>query len=226
MKFGLKVKLEKLFNQYQQEMKEAFDKVKEIEASQLYTADAKGQMVRDIKAVLIKADHEYNRALKNLYQVEKSVVINSKISKPADYQNMLGNTLNQINMLGDKLTDNAAYDMVKPFFGDYETMHNLYSVISNRYGADGLNVTSKTVGIYDMMISSLDSLEKGTKDFFKAGLYMSIGLDFTIGSKMLLGEAEKLDSMAVFMEDLIKFKFEEVKISLENTMFGKDGAQE
>lgn len=225
MKFGLKVKLEKLVNQYQKEMKEAFDKVKEIEASQLYTADAKGQMIRDIKTVLIKADHEYNQALKDLIQVEKSVVINSKISKPADYQNMLGNTLNQINMLGDKLTDNAAYDMVKPFFGDYETMHNLYSVISNRYGKDSLNVSTRTLGWLDGIISKIDNLTVSTKYFFNAGSYMSIGLNFIVGLEMILGEAEEIDSMGVFMEDLIKFKFEETKISLENKMFGKGGAE-
>lgn len=224
MKFSLKVKLEKLVNQYQKEMKEAFEKVKEVEASQLYTADAKGQMIRDIKAVLVKADHEYNQGLKDLIQVERSAVMNSKISKPADYQNMLGNALNQINMLGDKLTDKAAYDMVKPFFGDYETMHNLHSVISNRYGADGLNVTSRTIGIYDRMVNSLDTLANGTTYFFSAGKNMALGLNFTLGSELLLGEATTLDQMAATVEDLIRFKFEEAEASVKNSINdGKDG---
>ncbi len=227
MKFSLKVKLEKLVNQYQKEMKEAFAKVKEIESSKLYSADGKDQLIRDIKATLMQADHEYNKALKDLIQVERSAVLNATISKPGDYQNMLTNALNQINMLGDKLTDKAAYDLVKPFFGDYETMHNLHSVISNRYGANGLNVTSRTIGIYDRMISSLDTLAKGTTYFFNTGKNMAIGLNFTLGSEMLLGEATNLDSMAATVEDLIRFKFEEaeasIKDSIKDEMFRKDG---
>lgn len=216
MKLSLKASIEALVKRYQSEVTQALAQVKELETSQLYTADAKGQMIREIKLILQKADVEFNKKLNEIIQGGREEVLEATVNKPADYQNMLTNALNQIEMIGDKLTDKAAYELVKPFFGDYETMHNLYAVISNRYGKEGLNVTTRTLGWFDRMLYKLDNLMVGTVYFFNAGTHMALGLNFTIGSDMLLGEAEELDSMAAKMDDLTRFTFKEAEENIKD----------
>ena len=218
MKLNLKTEIEKLVKKYQGEVTEALNKVKELETSQRYTADAKGQMIRDIKTMLQKADSIYNTQLNVIILDVKKEVEKATVNKPDDYQNMLNNALNQLNMIGYKLTDKLAYDIVKPFFGDFETMHNLHSVISNTPNKDGLNLTTMTVGWLDKMVYRIESLARGTKYFFNSGTYMAIGLNFAIGSDVLLGEAGEIDLMGVKMDELIKFTFEEAEENIEESM--------
>lgn len=227
MELNFRKQVEQLLNKYKREMTEALSKVKEIEASELYSSDGKAQLIRDIKAELQKGDAEYNKQLNTIILKAKDDVQGATIRKPADYQNMLNNALNQINMIGDKLTDQAAYDIVKPFFGDYETVHNLHSVVSNIYGKDGLNITNITLKWLDSMVKTIDQIAAGTKTFFKGGQDMAIGVNYAIGSDMLIGMAEELDQMGKKMDDLTKFKFEEAEENMDESikekMLGKDG---
>jgi hypothetical protein len=227
MELNFRKQVEQLLNKYKREMTEALSKVKEIEASELYSSDGKAQLIRDIKAELQKGDAAYNKQLNTIILKAKDDVQSATIRKPSDYQNMLNNALNQINMIGDKLTDQVAYDIVKPFFGDYETMHNLHSVVSNMHGKDGLNLTTRTLGWFDGMVKTLDQIESGTKTFFRGGQQMAIGVNYAVGSEMLTGMAEELDQMGKKMDDLTKFKFEEAEESIDESikekMFGKDG---
>ena len=229
MKNALKGKIEKLVNMYKDEMKEAFVKIEEVEKSTIYTPEKKNEMLLDMKAILRKGDHEYNKALKDLLQVERSAILNATINKPGDYQNMITNALNQINMLGDKLTDKVAFEIVKPFFGDLETMRNLHSIISNRYGADGLNHTSYMLGIYDKILKGLDDLESWTSYLFNGGSILELNLGFKVNTKAVFEKVEHHDHMLNQVDGMIRFSYEDVKDSIDQSvkdeMFGKDGAE-
>ena len=44
-------------------------------------------------------------------------------TKPADYQQQISNALAFLSLEGDRLTDQAAFAILKPFFNDWEQMH-------------------------------------------------------------------------------------------------------
>lgn len=218
MRSDLKEKVENLVNDYKEGVKKTLKSIRDLEKSELYSSDGKAQMIRDIKATLQKADDEYNNAISDLIQTYKNSIQNSTINKPSDYQNLLSNALNQINMIGDKLTDKVAYEIVRPFFGDFKTMHDLHSVISTRYGKDGLGLTTVTLGWLDSMIYRLDNLKTGVRNFFNAGLNLTVGLDFLVREDMVISECEVLDSMAQKMDSLINMKFEEAETSISESV--------
>lgn len=156
MKIELKNKVEKLIENYKKVMNAFLEELKGWEADSLYSSDYRQDKIREVKAQMLNNDADFNKQLLNIITEEKEAILNSTIKKPADYQVLISNAIGFINLLGNKLTDEEAFELVKPFFGDYQTMKRFYAVLSE---INGLNVTTYSLGLFDKAINNLEILK-------------------------------------------------------------------
>lgn len=181
--------------------------------------------IAEIKEEMQKQDKDFNGQLKAVVADTKEVIRNPKITKPSDYQLQVSNALGFINLLGDKLTDEKAFDLVKPFIGDYETMNNFHDVFSSRYGEKGFNVTMASLGKAKMIEKDLEQLDSNFSNFFNSNTYEGSTMAFSIGLNALLSDASTVEDKLVNFDDVIPTSYKEVKESLEDEMKDKMGVE-
>ena len=215
MKIELKNKVEKLIENYKKVMNAFLEELKGWEADSLYSSDYRQDKIREVKAQMLNNDADFNKQLLNIITEEKEAILNSTIKKPADYQVLISNAIGFINLLGNKLTDEEAFELVKPFFGDYQTMKRFYAVLSE---INGLNVTTYSLGLFDKAINNLEILKNNFAKFFDAGIYTTNGLAYTLKETALLSDIEDIERIIQKLDSIIPASYKEVEAELKNEM--------
>ncbi|SNX53046.1 hypothetical protein [Thermoanaerobacterium sp. RBIITD] len=164
---------------------------------------------------MLNNDADFNKQLLNIITEEKEAILNSTIKKPADYQVLISNAIGFINLLGNKLTDEEAFELVKPFFGDYQTMKRFYAVLSE---INGLNVTTYSLGLFDKAINNLEILKNNFAKFFDSGTYTTNGLAYTLKETALLSDIEDIERIIQKLDSIIPASYKEVEAELKNEM--------
>ncbi|HEY8363762.1 MAG TPA: hypothetical protein VIK77_13005 [Tissierellaceae bacterium] len=215
MKIELKNKVEKLIENYKKVMNAFLEELKGWEADSLYSSDYRQDKIREVKAQMLNNDADFNKQLLNIITEEKEAILNSTIKKPADYQVLISNAIGFINLLGNKLTDEEAFELVKPFFGDYQTMKRFYAVLSE---INGLNVTTYSLGLFDKAINNLEILKNNFAKFFDAGTYTTNGLAYALKETALLSDIEDIERIIQKLDSIIPASYKEVEAELKNEM--------
>ena len=215
MKMELKSKVEKLIENYKKVTNAFLEEIRKWESNSYYTSDAKQDEIRKVKARMLNNDADFNKQLLNIIKEEKEAILNSTIKKPADYQVLISNAIGFINLLGNKLTDEEAFELVKPFFGDYQTMKRFYAVLSE---INGLNVTTYSLGLFDKVINNLEILKNNFAKFFDAGTYTTNGLAYTLKETALLSDIEDIERIIQKLDSIIPASYKEVEAELKNEM--------
>jgi len=215
MKIELKNKVEKLIENYKKVTNAFLEEIRKWESNSYYTSDAKQDEIRKVKARMLNNDADFNKQLLNIIKEEKEAILNSTIKKPADYQVLISNAIGFINLLGNKLTDEEAFELVKPFFGDYQTMKRFYAVLSE---INGLNVTTYSLGLFDKAVNSLEILKNNFAKFFDAGTYTTNGLAYTLKETALLSDIEDIERIIQKLDSIIPASYKEVEAELKNEM--------
>lgn len=210
----IKEKIEKLISNYKKVTTEFLNQIAKWEKDQLYAADYRGEKIREIKAQMQANDTEFNNQLKTIITEEQTTITNRTIKKTDDYQGQVNNAIGFINLLGDSITDEKAFELVKPFFGEYSTMKNFHSVLTTRYGKDGLPVTLVSLGLLDQAINNLDNLKKNFGLVFNNGSYSQNSLGFVLNEKALLSDAEAVDIILERADNVISASFKDVQMKL------------
>lgn len=210
----IKEKIEKLISNYKKVTTEFLNQIAKWEKDQLYAADYRGEKIREIKAQMQANDTEFNNQLKTIITEEQTTITNRTIKKTDDYQGQVNNAIGFINLLGDSITDEKAFELVKPFFGEYSTMKNFHSVLTTRYGKDGLPVTLVSLGLLDQAINNLDNLKKNFGLVFNNGSYSQNSLGFVLNEKALLSDAEAVDIILERADNVISASFEDIQTEL------------
>ncbi len=214
MKTEFKNKIEKLISNYKKITSEFLNQIAKWEADQLYAADYRGEKIREIKAEMQTNDTEFNNQLKAIIMEEQNSILTRTIKKSDDYQGQVSNAIGFIDLLGDNITDEKAFEMVKPFFGDYSTVKNFYSVLTTRYGKDGLPVSLVCLGLLDRAINNLDVLKNNFAHVFNNGTYSQNSLGYVIQTDMLLKEAQNIDDILGRADGLPSSSFEDIQTEL------------
>lgn len=211
----LKNKVEKLIENYKKVTNAFLEEISKWESNSYYTSDAKQDEIRKVKAQMLNNDADFNKQLLNIIKEEKEAILNSTIKKPADYQVLISNAIGFINLLGNKLTDEEAFELVKPFFGDYQTMKRFYAVLSE---INGLNVTIYSLGLFDKAVNNLEILKNNFAKFFDAGTYTTNGLAYTLKETALLSDIEDIERIIQKLDSIIPASYKEVEAELKNEM--------
>ena len=119
-------------------------------------------------------------------------------------------------MLGDNLTDEQAFEMVKPFFGDYQTMKHFHAVLSNRYGKDGMKVTRFSLGLLNRAVSMLDVFRNNFANFFNSGYYPTNGLSFTLRESAIIADAEAIENVVLKLDSIIPASYKDAEAEIED----------
>jgi len=215
MKIELQTKVEKLIENYKKVTNAFLEEIRKWESNSYYTSDVKQDEIRKVKAQMLNNDVDFNKQLLNIITEEKEAILNSTIRKPADYQVLISNAIGFINLLGNKLTDEEAFELVKPFFGDYQTMKRFYAVLSE---INGLNVTTYSLGLFDKAVNSLEILKNNFANFFDAGTYTTNGLAYTLKETALLSDIEDIERIIQKLDSIIPASYKEVEAELKNEM--------
>lgn len=79
------------------------------------------KMVAQANAIDMLYNAEIKKAVKDARKNTLPDAVRNR-EVPADYQLQISNALTLLNMSGDKITDDEAFDILKPFFNDWEQM--------------------------------------------------------------------------------------------------------
>lgn len=146
--------------------KEAVDKYKKdkaiLQESTMYSADYIAAEIANLDRAMNTLVADSNAMLRTIFQ-ESIDEIKSNKAGGNDFESKLSNALTFINALGDRLTDETAFALVQPFFGDYQTMHRLSMVLA---GKQGIPATRFTVSGYDAAIKQLQNIQVNFGAFF------------------------------------------------------------
>lgn len=88
--------------------------------------------INDMVSQQIASDKLLNAKVREAVESAKKATTPEEVQnfqKPADYQQQISNALAFLSLEGDKLTDEAAYPILKPFFNDWDQMHLFERVI-------------------------------------------------------------------------------------------------
>lgn len=216
MKMELKNRVQKLIENYKKVTNAFLEEIRNWESNSYYTSDAKQDEIRKVKAQITANDNDFNKQLLTIITEEKEAILNFTIRKPDDFQLQISNAIGFINLLGDNLTDEQAFEMVKPFFGDYQTMKHFHAVLSNRYGKDGMKVTRFSLGLLNRAVSMLDVFRNNFANFFNSGYYPTNGLSFTLRESAIIADAEAIENVVLKLDSIIPASYKEAEAEIED----------
>jgi len=220
MKTELKNRIQKLIENYKKAVNAFLAEIKEWESNSYYTSDAKQNEIRKVKAQMVASDAGFNKQLSTIIMEEKDAILNSTIRKPDDFQLQVSNAIGFINLIGDKLTDEQAFELVKPFFGDYQTMKQFNAVLSNR---NGMKVTCFSLGLPERAIKTLEAFSNNFANFFDAGTYTSSSLAYSLKENAILTDAEAVEKIIQKLDSFIPASYKEAEEEIENDAKDKMG---
>ena len=160
MKIKLKVKA--LIGAFEAAV-DKFNKAKaKLEADTVYSANIISAEIRKLEQDLRDTANEANATLQATLQSSIDE-IRSKKAEGNNFELQLSNALGFLSMIGEKMKDEAAFSLVQPFFGDYQTMHKLSLALSNK---SEIPATLFAVSGYDAAIKQLKAMQTAYKTVF------------------------------------------------------------
>lgn len=158
-------------------------------------------------------DKKYNVDLQSLI-LNNIESLKQMTNDREDFQLRFQNALNYITMIGDRLTDEQAWRLVSPLFGDYATMENLYIILNGR---NNLPVTLAALNGYSSVVANLKtSLEQST-NLFQYRDFSSLGKAWLIGD--LETNFGKLNETLAFADQITQMTFKEAGAKVNWSMF-------
>jgi len=129
--------------------------------TQQYKLDVISELKQELTSTLRLLDEKYNNKLQEIIQTEKPSIVGDPKEKPADYQVQISNALKFIEMAGKNLSDDQAYEILKPFKGDHETMAIFKNAIVGVAGSleNRFENTFKDTNNYMKMMDQLKDVE-------------------------------------------------------------------
>lgn len=171
MKTEIGNKVKTLVDTYQTIIKNITAKIKEWEKDTVYSDTYKAEAIKVLQNEAIANDKVFNEKLKQIIAEEKATIIGEPDAKPADYQLQVANALKFLELAGSKLNDDQAYNILKPFQNDFETMKLFQSVVGNMVQPDMFNRFDKTFGKTNnliMLVNSFEIAEKTVDNLFNS----------------------------------------------------------
>jgi hypothetical protein len=220
MKTEIKNRIKNLIENYRKVINGFLAEIKKWEENSYYTSDAKKDEIRKVKSQMKEADLNFNGQLSTIVMEEKDAIVNSTIKRPTDYQVQISNALKFIELAGDKLTDEQAFELVKPFLGDHQTMKYFYAAISRM---NGLYVTSSILGSFEKIEKKFDVFHNTYKNFFNNGTYATNSLLAVMKESAIINDIEPIEELIQRFSDVIPASYEEAKDEIENNIQDKMG---
>lgn len=115
-----------------------------------------------------KTNHLFNQKVKAIIKEEKENILPKAKEKSADYAIRVSNALKYLEIEGEKLTDETAFEILKDFVDDYEQMKLFKQVIKRQMktdileDAEGKSKFPKTFGNFnkiEMLVNTFNEME-------------------------------------------------------------------
>jgi len=158
----IKHKIQALIGSFEAAVDE-FNKAKtKLEADTMHSANFISDEVRKLEQDFKNTANEANVSLLAILQTDIEEIRNKK-ADGNNFELQLSNALSFLSLIGEKLKDEAAFSLVQPFFGDYQTMHRLSMALSNK---SEIPATLFAVSGYDAAITLLKNMQINYKTVF------------------------------------------------------------
>lgn len=161
------------------------------------------KLLQTFDTTMSQTDAKYNSELHTLLQ-EAVESLKGMVSTKEDHQTRLQNALTYITLMGAKMTDETAWGLLSPLFGDYSTMENLYLVLNGR---DNLSTTNSALSCYVSVVAGLKLNMEESEFLFNHATFSRNPLDMTCKFEMLTAATETADEDTAFADGLIKMTF-------------------
>jgi len=223
MKTAIKKRIESLLNRYKEVTNAYLAEIKKWEKDSLYANDYRQDKIRELKGKMKANDNDFNNQLVKVITDEKENITNSTVSKPSDYQGQITNALEFIKLSGDKITDELAFDMVKPFQGDYPTM-KLFEMVLRNQAAGMCNATLTRLRKFEYLKSRLAELENAANDFFDVGYYITTSLGYALRESVFVGVMDEVQSIVEYLNSEMALNFKQAEKDAEDEVKDEMGA--
>jgi hypothetical protein len=198
MKTEIKSKVQKLIESYNEVKKDITEKINAWKTDVIYSLDYREEKIKELEDQALQLDDLFNKKIKELIVKERESIIGEPEKTPADYQIQISNALKFLELAGEKLTDDQAYNILKPFVTDFETMALFKPVVeglSKKGGLDIWNQFNKTFGKTEKFIVILNNFRVAEETADGLFNFKDLSLAGSIRSKMFMdaiGDIEKL----------------------------------
>lgn len=197
MKTEIKSKVQALVDSYTGVKKDIISKIADWKKDPIYSAEHKDERIKELEAQAIQLDSVFNAKLKDLISEEKTAIIGEPEAKPADYQVQISNALKFLELAGSKLTDDQAYNILKPFQADYDTMQLFQATIGGIAKNGGIHSTfSKTFSKTNDFMELVNSLEFSEKTANSLFDFKADGLTAGVRSTMFMDSISQIEQLA------------------------------
>lgn len=166
---SLKTEIKGLFDKYEVAHKTFTETVDKWKNNDLYNRGVIDGYIKNATLEMEAADQAYNKTFMVTVQRYIDEITGKRADKAADFQLKVSNALSFINMMGDDITDVKAFELVRPFFGDYPTMTHFAGALSSK--KDKVYVTFKAVNGYNTLLRYLKFIVSSTPFSYRLGTY-------------------------------------------------------
>jgi hypothetical protein len=170
MKTEIKKKIQQIIDSYNTAKRDIVEKIEQWKNDTIYSDEYKNEKIKELEADAASYDALFNNKVKEVIAEEKKAIIGEPESKPADYQVQISNALKFLELAGDKLTDDQAYNILKPFQKDYETMMLFQPVVGALTQNHGVwskhNKIFEKTNSFMTLINSFELAEKTMDNLF------------------------------------------------------------
>lgn len=196
MKTEIKSKVQKLIKNYNESKRDIVAQIKELQNDTIYSLEYRNEKIKELESDVLKYDALFNKLMKEAIQEEKQVIIGEPGEKPADYQVQISNALKFLELAGKNLTDDQAYNILKPFQADYETMMLFQSVVSGLSENRGiLNPFTKTFEKTNQFMALLNSFEIAEKAAANLFDFKNTGLGDVVKNNMFMDAIDNIENL-------------------------------
>ena len=199
MKTEIKEKVQKLIESYNEVKRDIQEKIKAWESDLIYSLDYREEKIKELEEQVLQCDALFNKKITELLTQERESIIGEPGKKPDDYEVKISNALKFLELAGEKLTDDQAYDILKPFMTDFETMALFKPVVeglSKKGGLDIWNQFTKTFKKTDVFLAIINGFkvaeETAAKGLFN---YREQNLAGSIRTKMFLDVVDDINKL-------------------------------
>jgi hypothetical protein len=197
MKTKIKKKVQALIDSYTGVKKDIISKIADWKKDTIYSAEHKDERIKELEAEAVQLDMVFNGKMKDVISEEKAALIGEPEAKPADYQVQISNALKFLELAGSKLNDDQAYNILKPFQADYDTMQLFQATIGGIAKNGGVHSTfSKTFEKTNDFMALVNSFEFSEKTAVNLFDFKADGLTAGVKSSMFMDSINQIEQLA------------------------------
>lgn len=186
---SIREKIQELFASYKIDLNEFRAFQDSWKTDTTYSAQVKRDRLAEGQKKMDEVDFTANQKFREILNEEISRIENSR-KRGEGFNVELSNTLSFINLIGDKMDDMTAFELVHPFIGDYPTMRTWSKVFAN---FQGVNVTLSILNTFNGMIKKLNDISIKFERFNSRDFTHS--QDLPIYMQMVEGEMNEYEAL-------------------------------